>query len=188
MAQFGWNLSLKRCVGCHACMVACKAENNTEPQQSPLTVHYGRAVAVNYRFVHTVDGGAYPTPTRTFVTMACNHCANPACLASCPVGAIAKDAATGLVQIDQAQCIGCRYCEWACPYGAPQFNAATQKVEKCTGCAHRLAKGLAPACVTTCPAKALTYTNSFDQAGGNGSVPAGFADPAATHPAIKFTS
>jgi len=186
MAQFGWNLSLKRCVGCHACMVACKSENNTEPQQAPLIVQYGRAVAVNYRIVNTVDSGAYPASKRTFVTMSCNHCVDPACLASCPVAAIKKDAATGLVQIDQATCIGCRYCEWACPYGAPQFNATTQKAEKCTGCAHRLAKGLPPACVTTCPAKALTYTATFDTAGGNGTVPTGFSDPTGTHPSIKF--
>lgn len=184
MAQFGWNLDLKRCVGCHACAVSCKAENNTEPQQSPLPMRNGRAVAVNYRAVIYVDGGAYPTPTRTFVTMSCNHCANPACLPACPVAAITKDAMTGVVLIDQAKCIGCRYCEWTCPYGAPQFNVATGKVEKCTACTHRLAKGEAPACVTTCTGRALTFTTTF--AGDNGTPPPQFASTSLTHPSIKF--
>ena len=190
MAQFGWLLDLKRCVGCHACSVACKAENNTAPQQSPLTVRNGRAVAVNYRFVHNVDGGAYPHPTRTFVTMACHHCEHPACLASCPVGAITKlataDKRNGLVLIDQATCIGCRYCEWACPYGAPRFNEITGKVEKCTGCQHRLAKDLPPACATTCSGRALNWTDAFDFAGGYGTTPTGFASVSLTHPAIRF--
>jgi Fe-S-cluster-containing dehydrogenase component len=186
MPQFGWILDLKRCVGCHACAVACKAENNTSPEQSPLVVRYGRAVAVNYRFVLDVEGGAYPAPTRAFITMGCNHCESPACLASCPVAAITKDADTGLVLIDQAACIGCRYCEWACPYGAPQFNATTGLVEKCTGCYHRAAKGLPPACATTCSGRALNYTTEFDAGGGNGSPPEGFADASLTHPSIRF--
>lgn len=186
MPQFGWNLSLKRCVGCHACAVACKAENNTEPQVSPLKVTNGFPEAVNYRFVHQINEGAYPAPKTTFVTQACNHCKGPGCLKSCPVQAITKDANTGIVLIDQALCIGCRYCEWACPYGAPQFNAATGKVEKCTGCNHRIAKGLQPACATTCSARALNHTADFDLTGGHGAKPAQFADPAMTNPSIKF--
>lgn len=185
MPQFGWTLDLRRCVGCNACVIACKAENNTAPQLSPLTVRHGHAVAVNYRQVVTVEAGAYPAVTRTFVTMACNHCEAPACMASCPVGAITKDAVTGVVTIDQATCIGCRYCQWACPYGAPQFNEATEKVEKCTGCAHRLAVGLLPACATSCPSRALHYVPDF--VAGASTPPTGFADPALTHPSINFS-
>lgn len=186
MAQFGWILDVKRCVGCHACAVACKAENNTAPVQTPLTVKFGKAVAVNYRFVFEMDEGTYPNVKRTFITMACHHCAQPACLPACPVAAIAKDATTGLVQIDQDACVGCRRCNWACPYGAPQFNEATKKLEKCTGCTHRLAVGLQPACVTTCTAKALTFTTDFAAVGGHGVPPTGFASPAYTLPSIQF--
>ncbi len=185
MPQFGWNLDLRRCVGCHACTVACKSENNTSPTSSPLIVKNGKAVAVNYRFVHTADRGSYPTPQKLFVSMACNHCASPACRDSCPVNAISKNTTTGLVQINQTTCIGCRYCEWACPYGAPQFNADTNKVEKCTGCEHRVSVGLDPACVTTCSARALTYTTSFTT-GDNGTPPAEFASTSHTKPSIKF--
>lgn len=187
MPQFGWQLDLNRCVGCHACSVACKAENNTSPLESPLTVRPGgKAVAVNYRFVFQVDEGTYPAVKRTFVTMACHHCAKPACLPACPVAAITKDPDTGLVQIDQDRCVGCRRCAWACPYGAPQFNETTRKVEKCTGCAHRLSRGLPPACVTTCTARALTFTTDFDASAGRGVPPKGFASPALTLPSIRF--
>jgi len=166
--------------------VACKAENNTAPTGSPLTVKHGKPEAVNYRFVFEVDEGTYPNVKRTFVTMSCHHCAKPSCLPACPVAAITKDVNTGLVQIDQDACVGCRRCGWACPYGAPQFNAATNKVEKCTGCTHRLAVGLQPACVTTCTSRALTFTNDFNPANGRGVPPRGFASPAYTLPSIQF--
>lgn len=184
MPQFGWFVDLRRCVGCHACSIACKAEQNTAPVLSPLTVRHGRAVGVNYRQVVTVDQGTYPAVTRTFVTMACNHCESPACLLSCPVAAISKDTVTGLVQIDQSACIGCRYCQWACPYGAPQFNEETRKVEKCTGCVHRVSAGLEPACVTSCPSRALTFTT--DWAPTPSVPPDGFADASLTNPSITF--
>lgn len=188
MAQYGWTLDLKRCVGCHACSVACKAENNTEPQTSPLTVRNGRAVAVNYRKVHYRWGGTYPKVTLTFVSTACNHCFEPACIKSCPVGAISKRSADGIVLIDQDLCIGCKYCIWACPYGAPQFNETTRKVEKCTFCVHRIGAGLKPACVTTCTGKALDFVTSFTQAQSGQSAPSGFANPMHTNPSILFTT
>jgi len=184
--QFGWHLDLGRCIGCHACAVACKAENNTAPQVAPLAVRFGRAVAVNYRFVFEVGEGSYPNVRRTFVTLACHHCAEPACVPACPVAAVTKSSETGLVQIDQDRCVGCRRCGWACPYGAPQFNETTRRVEKCTGCVHRLAKDLAPACVTTCPARALQFTRDFDAAAPRGVPPKGFASPASTLPSIRF--
>ncbi len=184
MAQFGWIVDLRRCVGCNACSVACKSEMNTEPALSPLAFRNTHPVQVNYRAVLTVESGAFPSLSKVFVTSACNHCASPACLPACPVTAITRDAATGLVQINNATCIGCRYCEWACPYGAPQFNDLTGKVEKCTGCAHRLAENVAPACVSTCPTGALQFTREFTA--GSSEPPAGFADPTLTNPSIRF--
>lgn len=182
---FGWIIDLTRCVGCHACAVACKAENNTAPARSPLEVRNGMAVQVNYRRVLVRDSGLYPNPVRTFVTSACNHCEEPACMKSCPVDAISKRA-DGLVLIDYDKCVGCKYCLWACPYGAPQFNEGTKKVEKCTFCVHRIDAGLPPACVTTCTGRALTFVPNFDTAKSGENAPDGFASPSATLPAVRF--
>ena len=186
MAQYGWKIDLRKCIGCHACAVACKSENNTDPQTSPTTMRNGRvALAVNWRDVLSVWKGRYPTPQLTFVTMSCNHCYDPACLKSCPVGAISKRAQDGAVLIDQAKCIGCKYCVWACPYGAPQFNEITKKVEKCTMCVQRLDAGLQPACVTTCAGRALSF-EQFDESRSGENAPEGFTGPAMTHPAVRF--
>jgi DMSO reductase iron-sulfur subunit len=185
MAQMGWIIDLTRCVGCHACAVACKSENNTSPVLPPLQVRNGKAMTVNWRTVLTRESGLYPNPKLTFVTMSCNHCTDPACLKSCPVGAITKRT-DGIVLIDYDTCIGCKYCIWACPYGAPQFNAATRKVEKCTFCVHRIDAGLQPACVTTCTGRALTFVTDFDPAQSGQGAPQEFADPALTRPSVIF--
>jgi DMSO reductase iron-sulfur subunit len=144
VSQRGFVIDYTRCIGCKACTVSCKSENNTRK-------------GVNYRRVIHRETGAYPSAIRRFLSMACSHCSNPACQAACPVGAITKRTADGVVFIDQTLCVGCRRCEAACPYGAPRYNAQTQKVEKCTLCEHRLAAGLEPACVTTCVGRALRY-------------------------------
>ncbi len=183
MTQLGWKLDLTKCIGCHTCVVACKAENNTYPQSSPIVMKGITAEKVNWRVLFERETGVYPTPRREFITMSCHHCNEPACLKSCPVNAISKRSSDGLVLIDQDKCIGCRYCEWSCPYGAPKFNNNTGKVEKCTFCAHRLAVGLQPACVTTCVGRALEVIHNPKSVG---EAPEGFADPSLTQPNIQF--
>ncbi len=183
MTQLGWKIDLTKCIGCHTCEVACKAENNTYPQSSPLTINGANAEKVNWRNVIEKETGVYPTPAREFITMACNHCNEPACLNSCPVGAIFKRDEDGVVLIDQDLCIGCRYCVWSCPYGAPRFNQVSGKSEKCTFCAHRLAAGLTPACVTACVGRALSV---IQNPGSIGKAPEGFADPTLTRPNVRF--
>jgi len=137
---------------------------------------------VNYRWVFERESGFYPNPELAFSSLACFHCEAPACIPSCPVGAITKNA-EGLVLINDALCIGCKYCMAACPYGAPQFNAITRKVEKCTYCVQRTSQGLVPACVQTCVGGALQI--SEDDTWG-GAAPDGFANPIRTRPAVKF--
>ncbi|MFQ6092812.1 MAG: 4Fe-4S dicluster domain-containing protein [bacterium] len=183
MSQLGWKIDLTKCVGCHTCEVACKAENNTYPQYSPIAVKGVDAEKVNWRVVIEKESGIFPTPKRDFITMSCNHCDEPACLKSCPVGAITKREEDGVVLIDQERCVGCRYCEWACPYGAPKFNTSTGKVEKCTFCSHRLAEGLEPACVSACMGRALEVIRDPVSVG---EVPEGFADPTLTLPNVQF--
>ena len=183
MPQIGWIIDLTRCVGCHTCSVACIGENNTIPAGANLIVRNGKPVAVKYRRVLERESGTYPNVHKDFVSMSCHHCAEPACMKSCPFGAISKRAADGVVLIDQAKCIGCQYCVWACPYGAPQANEATGLVEKCTLCVHRLDAGLQPACVTACLGKALHV--GYD-VGGPGQMPAGFADPSLTRSSVRW--
>ena len=141
------------------------------------------AYEVNYRWVIETEGGAYPDPSVSFHSMACNHCAHPACIPSCPVDAISKDADTGVVLIDQDACIGCKRCIAACPYGAPQFNPNTGKVEKCTYCVQRTSQGLLPACAFTCVGGAIqaTVDETWD-----GTPPAGWSKRDYTQPSIKF--
>src|SRR3972149_2753407 len=136
MPQLGWRIDLTRCTGCRSCQVACRSENNTG--------------SVSFRWVFFEETGTYPSPALEFVSMACTHGAPPACRAACPVGAITKDPANGLVNIDPALCIGCKRCAWACPYGAPQYNSDAGQVQKCSGCKQRIAAGLNPARVVTC--------------------------------------
>ena len=170
MAQKGWIFDRSKCAGCRACTVACKMENNTP-------------YAVNYRWVIEKESGTYPDPQVMFFSMACYHCNDPACMASCPVGAISKDAATGIVLIDQETCIGCKYCMATCPYGAPQFNEASGKVEKCTYCWERTAAGLLPACAFTCVGGGIQAAE--DETWG-GTPPEEWSSPHHTNPSVKF--
>jgi len=188
MAQRGWFIDLGRCIGCQSCTVACKAEQNTAPVVAPLVFkgrNIQRPLHVSYRWVVAREGGTYPNVTRSFVSSACNHCEDPACIKACPVKGISKRA-DGIVLIDQDKCIGCKYCMWACPYGAPQWNEMTQKVEKCTMCVERVDKGLEPACATTCVGKALTYVENFNSSQSGANAPDGFANPVVTKPSIRF--
>ncbi len=174
--QLGFFIEISKCLGCETCTVGCKSENNT-----PLKTNWRRVVDQNT--------GKYPNPKRVFVTMACFHCEQPACLASCPVeGAIFKRKEDGIVLIDQAKCVGCRRCEFACPYGAPQMNFETEKVEKCTFCVHRIEAGLTPACVDACVGRALHFGDMGEIKQKSGTVEKfdGFADPKLTSPSVRF--
>lgn len=205
MAQLGWLIDLDKCTGCDTCVIACKSENNTRPLESPMPFRNGRGALpdnVSYRWVIKTEDGVYPNPSLTFVTSACNHCQHPACLAACPVAdindmsnennAIFKREQDGIVLINQDACIGCKRCIHACPYGAPQFNTSTRKVEKCTFCIHRLydeqdaRTGFLPACVTSCVGNALHVVEGFDENDSGLNAPDGFANPTLTVPSVRF--
>lgn len=175
MAHLGFVVDTKGCIGCNTCAMMCKEENNL-----PNQVWWNRVLTNGG--VHTdTPSGVYPHITMENITVACQHCGNPACVKVCPVGATYKDPETGVVRQDVDKCIGCRMCMAACPYtGVRSFNwnepayslawpvgdpdaPAHQKhtVEKCTMCWHRLAKGLEPACVEMCPAR-IRFFGDFD--------------------------
>ncbi len=148
-----------RCTGCEACAVGCWMEN--------------RAVqTLPWRKVHTFNPHRRPDLPVFHLSLACHHCAHPACLENCPAGAYRRDPVTGAVIIHADACLGCRYCTWACPHDAPRFSAALGTVEKCTFCSSRLAEGRVPACVARCPVDALGIE---PRDGGPATVtPAGF--------------
>ncbi len=142
----GFKLDLARCVGCGACVLACRIEN-----QLPMGVSWRRVLQVNQP---RIGGG----PTY-HLSVACHHCENPPCVRACPSGAL-KKGPDGLVSLDSGRCIGCRYCEMACPFGAPSFDVDAGVMTKCHLCHHRLAEGSSPACVAACPTEALGYMPS----------------------------
>lgn len=174
--QYGLVIDTKRCVGCHTCGVACKMENNI-----PDNTWWNKTLTKGGEGMDTFSG-TYGAAEKTYITLSCQHCENPACVKVCPVGATYKDEETGIVRQDYDKCIGCRMCMAACPYnGVRSFNweepsysldyaigdadvPPHQKhvVEKCTLCNHRLARGEEPACVVDCPAYARYFGDFND--------------------------
>lgn len=130
-----------KCINCRTCEVACKDANG------------GRA-GVRPRRVRVFEGGDFPDVYAYNISMSCNHCEEPACLRSCPAGAYSRRD-DGTVVHDPARCIGCRYCTWACPYGAPQYDPGTGRVVKCNMCLGLVDEGEPPVCVSACPMRAI---------------------------------
>ncbi len=141
----------RKCLNCKACVVACRAEN-----QVPLG---------NSRdWINEDHRGAWPKLMASSEPEQCHHCDNPSCVRVCPTGA-SRQRADGIVVVNEEDCIGCRYCVIACPYGARFFRKDKGVVEKCTFCAHRVDRGEPPACVETCPSKVRVFGDLADPNG-----------------------
>ena len=148
--QLGFVLDKTRCIGCHACTVACKSENDVPLGDFRTWVKY-------------TEEGAWPESKRSFTVLRCNQCSDPPCVAICPVSALEK-AENGIVDIDPDVCIGCKACLQGCPYDAIFLNEEKGIAQKCHFCAHRAEIGLAPACAVVCPTEAIVPGDLHDPA------------------------
>ncbi len=190
--KWGMVIDIARCIGCHACTIACVAENKLPP-------------GVVYRVVLEEEVGTYPHVRRRFIPRPCVHCQNPPCVKACPVTATYKDV-QGVVRMNYERCIGCRYCLVACPYAArtadfaewytmgtpdlpgkmvgrktaangyearpaPEYgktwpprnhDSPVGNARKCHFCLHRLKVGMLPACVTSCIGRATFFGDRTD--------------------------
>ncbi len=170
----GFVVNIDRCIGCHACEIACKSFYQLEPDMSRRTVR---------ELPETITGGS---PTRAYVSTACNHCDDPACKKACPVGAYTKRE-DGIVVHNPNLCIGCKMCAKACPYKVPTFNHVTQKMDKCSMCYQLQDNGEVPICVSKCPVDALEVIEVGKEHRANLVKQVdGFADTSITHPTTQF--
>jgi Fe-S-cluster-containing dehydrogenase component/formate-dependent nitrite reductase membrane component NrfD len=141
MPTFGFLIDNRKCIGCHACTVACKSEH-----QVPI--------GVDRTWVKYIEKGEFPNNRRLFSVMRCNHCDFAPCVTICPVTALYRRD-DGVVDFNSDRCIGCKACMQACPYDALYIDPATDTAAKCNFCTHRLEVGLEPSCVVVCPEQAI---------------------------------
>lgn len=148
--KYGFIIDNRKCIGCHACTTACKAEHDV-----PL--------GVNRTWVKQVEKGVFPNTRRLFSVMRCNHCTDAPCVEICPVEALyyRED---GIVDFDKRRCIGCKSCMQACPYDALYIDPESHTAAKCNYCAQRIDIGLEPACVNVCPEHAIISGDMDDPA------------------------
>ncbi|MEQ8779133.1 MAG: 4Fe-4S dicluster domain-containing protein [Roseibium album] len=170
--KLGLVIDLDTCVGCHACVTACKGWN-TENYGAPLsdTDAYGsEPVGTFLNRIHSYEveptgGGCSQT---VHFPKSCLHCEDAPCVTVCPTGASYKRSEDGIVLVNEDACIGCGLCAWACPYGARELDLAAGVMKKCTLCVDRIynenlpEEDRVPACVRTCPAGARHFGDFAD--------------------------
>jgi len=170
MTQLALVIDLNVCVGCHACVTSCK-EWNTQGAAGPLTDQnaYGAdPTGTFFNRVQTFEVGEFPHTETVHFPKSCLHCEDPPCVPVCPTGASYKRVEDGIVLVDYAKCIGCKYCSWACPYGAREVDGEQKVMKKCTLCVDRIYDAKLPeaerkpACVLACPTSARLFGDIHD--------------------------
>lgn len=146
--RYAMAMDVKKCVGCNACVLGCKAENDLP--------------ADGFRdWIVTETRGVFPTLSQEIRSERCNHCDDAPCVDCCPTGASHVNEG-GIVLVDHDMCTGCKACMASCPYDARYIHPEGY-ADKCTFCLHRVKKGQQPACVTICPTAALTFGDLTDE-------------------------
>ena len=141
MTKYAFVIDQRKCIGCHACTVACKAEHDVP-------------IGVYRTWVKYIERGEFPNSRRYFLVNRCNHCDDAPCVKICPTKALYKRP-DGIVDFDSNRCIGCKSCMQACPYDALYIDPNSHTAAKCNYCAHRTERGMEPACVVVCPEHAI---------------------------------
>ena len=160
------------CIGCKACVAACKQANENPPEFSTVDKLWDTPLDTSgytFNIVKMYRNGTMATKDDevngyAFMKTSCLHCADPSCVSACPVTAMTKDPKTGIVAYDPEACVGCRYCVVACPFGIPkyQYDSPTGKIGKCELCRHRYKDGHYSACAEVCPTGATLYGRTAD--------------------------
>lgn len=168
------------CSGCKACQIACMDRNDL-------------AAGTLWRRVYEVaggewhrDGAAWRSDVFAYhISLSCNHCERPICVECCPSGAMAQRE-DGLVLLDEDICLGCGYCSWVCPYGAPHLRPGTGAMSKCDFCVEELDVGRPPTCVAACPVRALDCVDAILETNRSPAVIEPLPDPELTRPALEL--
>ena len=148
MPNYGFAIDLRKCIGCHACTIACKSEHDIP-------------VGANRCWVKTVEKGSFPLTQRLFLPVLCNQCEDAPCMNICPTSALFRRR-DGIVDLHGDVCIGCRGCMAACPYDQLFIDPNTRTAEKCNFCANRIENRLEPACVSVCPTECRIFGDLDD--------------------------
>ena len=148
MPNYGFAIDLRKCIGCHACTIACKSEHDIP-------------VGANRCWVKTVEKGTFPLTQRLFLPVLCNQCEDAPCMNICPTSALFRRR-DGIVDLHGDVCIGCRACMAACPYDQLFIDPNTRTAEKCNFCANRIENRLEPACVSVCPTECRIFGDLDD--------------------------
>lgn len=155
------------CIGCKACVAACKEVNENPPEFSTADRLWDTPLDTSgytFNLIKMYSNGTLETKDAeingyAFMKTSCMHCVDPSCVSACPVSAMTKDAKTGVVGYNPDKCIGCRYCVAACPFGIPkyQYDSPTGQIGKCELCRHRYQDGHYAACAEVCPTGATLF-------------------------------
>jgi len=180
------------CIGCKACEVACLEWNGYEFRDTTFDNTYQTMPSTEWNFWNLIKFNEVEDGNGNLQWLMrkdqCMHCEEPGCLLACPADGAIVQYTNGIVDFNQANCIGCQYCVTGCPFNIPKFNEATKKVYKCTLCSDRVGAGLEPACIKSCPTGCLHFGSKEDmkfeaekrvtQLHANGHADAGVYDPA----------